>query len=55
MFLLLRQWSWLLLASPQLKHLLLPFVECLQGLLVEVCLSIVIAQFGGWRLDLGVP
>ena len=41
--------------GPQLKYLLLPFVECLQGLLVEVCLSIVIAQFGGWRLDLGVP
>ena len=49
-FLLLGQWSWLSLASPQLKHLLLPFVEFLQGFLVEVCLSIVIAQLGGCRL-----
>ena len=33
---------------------LLSFVEFLQGLLVEVCLSIVIAQLGWGRLDLGV-
>ena len=36
------------------KHLLLPFVKFLQGLLAEACLPIVLAQLGGYSLDLRV-
>lgn len=42
--------SLLSLCTHQPKHLFLHFVEFLQGLLVEACLSIVIVQLGGCKL-----
>lgn len=44
--------SWPSLGTHQPRHLFLRFVEFLQGLLVEACLPIVIAQLGRCKLFL---